>query len=97
MARYYVSWEIDVENADSPIRAAEVARGHQRARGSTATVFDVMLCDEEGMPLPGMENSWTVDLTENTVDQWDSDVMTRKVSLLRRRYQDTRSEEEDPV
>ena len=55
MQNYFVDWTIDIE-ASSPREAAEMARGHQTRRSTTATVFSVI--DESGKKVQ-------IDLLEN--------------------------------
>ncbi len=53
---FTVVWEIDIDNAETPREAAELARNHQTAPGTSAVVFTVL--DEDG-------NSHHIDLLDN--------------------------------
>lgn len=48
MPNYFVTWEIDIFDAENPRDAAEQAWGHMRREGSQACVFDVIECDSDG-------------------------------------------------
>ncbi|QIG69183.1 hypothetical protein EVB78_149 [Rhizobium phage RHph_N1_15] len=55
--RYFVTWEIDVEDADSPEDAARIAAEIMQRPGTTANVFKVIEFDSTGEAV-------TVDLEE---------------------------------
>lgn len=47
MARFLVRWEIDVEDVDTPLEAAQEAWKLRNNKGSTANVFTTMNKDME--------------------------------------------------
>lgn len=57
MARFLVTWEIDIEDVASPEAAARQAFAYMQRRGTTATVFDVIEHDGSGEAV-------RIDLTE---------------------------------
>lgn len=58
MGQYFVTWQINIEDVDSPKEAAEEALRIQRDETSTATMFIV---EDERL------DEWAVDLYEGTV------------------------------
>lgn len=57
MARYFVTWEIDIEDATSHEDAARQAFAYMQRPGTTTTVFDVTEHDTNG-------EARRIDLTE---------------------------------
>lgn len=60
MPRYLVTWEIDIEDADSPEDAARQAFAHMQRPGTSANVFKVKTRDASGV----CQGITTVDLDE---------------------------------
>lgn len=64
MKTYRIEWKIDIE-ADSPMEAAQIARGYQLDRESIATVFDVIEMDFKTVHYCDVDTleQWTKELT----------------------------------
>lgn len=73
MARYLVSWEIDI-HADSPDDAARQAFAHMQRPGTSATVFDVLEYDSNGQAI-------RVDINELTHEETLRQIVQAVVQL----------------
>ena len=62
---FFVQWEIDIEDVDTPREAAEEALRIHRDPDSIATCFNV----EEYDAKQNLVATWIVDLYENTLDR----------------------------